>query len=179
MRGSSPRMRVEVSPRIGSAGDGMADAQGRGIDQHNGHAGALGAAVRPGMVGAALTMTSLGLAPTRRGHAEHTAALLNSSGLWVSSRTRGGRGWHAAAASGRFSIGPPMQLVERDSSRGASCSTTATPRRCAMTSSFVTKLAVTLELALTTAATVSFAQSRPQSCIPHYDASGAQEAPYC
>ena len=116
MRGSSPRMRVEVSPRVGSAGDGMADAQGRGIDQHNGHAGALGAAVRPGMVGAALTMTSLGLAPTRRGHAEHTAALLNSSGLWVSSRTRGGRGWHAAAASGRFSIGPPMQLVERDSS---------------------------------------------------------------
>ena len=53
------------------------------------------------------------------------------------------------------------------------------PRRCAMTSSFVTKLAVTLALALTTAATVSFAQSRPQSCIPHYDASGAQEAPYC
>ena len=48
-----------------------------------------------------------------------------------------------------------------------------------MTSSFVTKLAVTLALALTTAATVSFAQSRPQSCIPHYDASGAQEAPYC
>jgi hypothetical protein len=48
-----------------------------------------------------------------------------------------------------------------------------------MTSSFVTKLAVTLALALTTAATVSFAQSRTQSCIPHYDASGAQEAPYC
>jgi len=48
-----------------------------------------------------------------------------------------------------------------------------------MTSSFVTKLAVTLALALTTAATVSFAQSRPQSCITHYDASGAQEAPYC
>jgi hypothetical protein len=56
---------------------------------------------------------------------------------------------------------------------------TATPRGCAMTSSFVVKLAVTLALALTTAATISFAQSRPQSCIPHYDASGAQEAPYC
>jgi hypothetical protein len=27
-------------------------------------------------------------------------------------------GWHAAAASGRFSIGPLMQLAERDSSRG-------------------------------------------------------------
>ena len=39
------------------------------------------------------------------------------------------RGWHAGGASGRFSIGPLMQLAERDSSRGASCSTTATPRR--------------------------------------------------
>ena len=143
----------EVSPRVGSAVTGWPTQRG--------------------------SQTTLGLAPTRRGHAEHTAALLNSSGLWVSSRTRGGRGWHAAAASGRFSIGPLMQLAERNSSRGASCSTTATPRRCAMTSSFVTKLAVTLALALTTAATVSFAQSRPQSCIPHYDASGAQEAPYC
>ncbi|HVD73001.1 MAG TPA: hypothetical protein VNC81_05395 [Xanthobacteraceae bacterium] len=46
-----------------------------------------------------------------------------------------------------------------------------------MTSCFV-KLVVTLALALA-AATVSFAQSRPQSCIPHYDTSGAQAAPYC
>ena len=37
------------------------------------------------------------------------------------------RGWHAGAASGRFWIGPLMQLAERDSSLGASCSTTATP----------------------------------------------------
>jgi hypothetical protein len=89
-------------------------------------------------------------------------------------------GWHAAAASGRFSIGPLMQLAERDLSRGGHpARRPPLPRRCAMTSSFVTKLAVTLALALTTAATVSFAQSRPQSCIPHYDASGAQEAPYC
>jgi hypothetical protein len=47
-----------------------------------------------------------------------------------------------------------------------------------MTSCFV-KLVVTLALALAAATTVSFAQSRPQSCIPHYDTSGAQEAPYC
>ena len=45
-----------------------------------------------------------------------------------------------------------------------------------MTSRFV-KLVVTLALAGAT--TVSFAQSRPQSCIPHYDTSGAQAAPYC
>jgi hypothetical protein len=37
------------------------------------------------------------------------------------------RGWHAAAASGRFSIGPLVQVAERGSSRGASCSTTAPP----------------------------------------------------
>jgi hypothetical protein len=47
-----------------------------------------------------------------------------------------------------------------------------------MTSCFV-KLVLTLALALAAAATVSFAQSRPQSCIPHYDTSGAQAAPYC
>jgi len=41
------------------------------------------------------------------------------------------------------------------------------------------KLVVTLALALAAATTVSFAQSRPQSCIPHYDTSGAQAAPYC
>lgn len=47
-----------------------------------------------------------------------------------------------------------------------------------MTSCF-TKLVVTLALALAATTTVSFAQSRPQSCIPHYDSSGAQQAPYC
>ena len=54
----------------------------------------------------------------------------------------------------------------------------------------VTKLAVALAVAggvaLSAAAvslggaTASFAQSRPQSqCIPQYDSSGAQTAPYC
>jgi len=45
----------------------------------------------------------------------------------------------------------------------------------------VTKLVVALAtvVALAAATTVSFAQSRPQSCIPHYDTSGAQSAPYC
>jgi hypothetical protein len=50
--------------------------------------------------------------------------------------------------------------------------------RFAMTSWFTT-LVVTLALALAATTTVSFAQSRPQSCIPHYDSSGAQVAPYC
>jgi hypothetical protein len=30
-----------------------------------------------------------------------------------------------------------------------------------------------------TVTTVSFAQSRGNACIPHYDSSGAQTAPYC
>lgn len=30
-----------------------------------------------------------------------------------------------------------------------------------------------------TAATVSFAQRHDPNCIPHYDSSGAQTAPYC
>jgi hypothetical protein len=42
----------------------------------------------------------------------------------------------------------------------------------------VTRLTVALLLALA-ATTVSLAQSRPQSCIPHYDTSGAQTTPYC
>jgi hypothetical protein len=40
------------------------------------------------------------------------------------------------------------------------------------------RLVATLVLALATT-TASFAQSRPPSCIPQYDASGAQVAPYC
>ena len=47
-----------------------------------------------------------------------------------------------------------------------------------MTSSLV-KLVVTLALALAATITLSLAQSGPQSCIPHYDTSGAQAAPYC
>jgi hypothetical protein len=42
----------------------------------------------------------------------------------------------------------------------------------------VAKLATALVLALT-ATTVALAQSRPSPCIPQYDASGAQTAPYC
>jgi hypothetical protein len=59
-------------------------------------------------------------------HAEHTASgqFIGSVGFLTNARWRG---WHAGAASGRFSIGPLMQLAERDSSRGASCSTTAPP----------------------------------------------------
>jgi hypothetical protein len=49
---------------------------------------------------------------------------------------------------------------------------------CTMRSRFA-KFVVALALALAGATTVSFAQSRPQSCLPHYDSSGAQEAPYC
>ena len=41
----------------------------------------------------------------------------------------------------------------------------------------VVRLVATLVLAL--AATTAFAQSRPPSCIPQYDVSGAQTAPYC
>jgi hypothetical protein len=33
-----------------------------------------------------------GTRATRRDHVEHPAALVNSTGLWVSSRTRGGTG---------------------------------------------------------------------------------------
>jgi hypothetical protein len=42
---------------------------------------------------------------------------------------------------------------------------------------FVVKLAAALALALA-ATTVAFAQS-PPPCIPQYDSSGAQTAPYC
>jgi hypothetical protein len=42
----------------------------------------------------------------------------------------------------------------------------------------VMKLAAALALALA-ATTVALAQSRPSPCIPQYDASGAQTAPYC
>ena len=36
-----------------------------------------------------------------------------------------------------------------------------------------------LALALATTATVAFAQRPPRDCIPQYDTSGAQTAPYC
>ena len=51
-------------------------------------------------------------APTRPGLAEHTAAgqFIGSVGFLTNARWRG---WHAGAASGRFSIGPLMQLAER------------------------------------------------------------------
>jgi hypothetical protein len=50
-------------------------------------------------------------------------------------------------------------------------------RRAAM-KTLVVRLVATLALALATT-TAAFAQSRPPSCIPQYDASGAQVAPYC
>ncbi len=43
----------------------------------------------------------------------------------------------------------------------------------------VAKLAVALALALTAATTAAFAQSPPPACLPQYDTSGAQTAPYC
>ena len=43
---------------------------------------------------------------------------------------------------------------------------------------FVVKAAAALALALA-ATTLALAQSRPPPCIPQYDASGAQTAPYC
>jgi hypothetical protein len=43
---------------------------------------------------------------------------------------------------------------------------------------FVAALGVAGALALT-ATTASFAQNRGSNCIPQYDSSGAQKAPYC
>jgi hypothetical protein len=40
-------------------------------------------------------------------------------------------------------------------------------------------VAIAFALALPAAATIASAQSRPPSCIPQYDTSGAQTAPYC
>jgi hypothetical protein len=76
-----------------------------------------------------------------------------------------------------YSTSPLMQPADQDRSPG-SCSAGVRHSEITMTSCFV-KLVVTLALALAAATTVSFAQSRPQSCIPHYDTSGAQAAPYC
>src|SRR5262249_12251345 len=45
---------VSTSPGSGRAADGMTDAQGRGVDQHEGDAGAFVAAVGPGVIGPAL-----------------------------------------------------------------------------------------------------------------------------
>jgi hypothetical protein len=42
----------------------------------------------------------------------------------------------------------------------------------------VATLGIAAALAMT-ATSFSFAQSRGNSCIPHYDSSGAQTAPYC
>jgi hypothetical protein len=50
-------------------------------------------------------------------------------------------------------------------------------RRAAM-KTLVVRLVATLVLALA-ATTAALAQSRPPSCIPQYDVSGAQIAPYC
>jgi hypothetical protein len=49
-------------------------------------------------------------------------------------------------------------------------------RRAAM-KTLVVRLVTAFALAL--AATAALAQGRPPSCIPQYDASGAQIAPYC
>jgi len=46
----------------------------------------------------------------------------------------------------------------------------------------LTKLVAALGIAgalALTVTSVSFAQSRGNACIPHYDSSGAQTAPYC
>jgi hypothetical protein len=43
---------------------------------------------------------------------------------------------------------------------------------------YVSALGIVAALALT-AATSSFAQTHDPNCIPHYDSSGAQTAPYC
>jgi hypothetical protein len=44
----------------------------------------------------------------------------------------------------------------------------------------VTKLLAALGLlAALIVPSASFGQSRPPTCIPHYDSSGAQTAPYC
>jgi len=42
----------------------------------------------------------------------------------------------------------------------------------------VAALGIAAALAMT-ATSFSFAQSRGSACIPHYDSSGAQTAPYC
>src|SRR5262245_19987336 len=73
----------------------------------------------------------------------------------------------------RRSTRPPMHRPPSAMLRSGNLVT----RRAAM-KTHVVRLVATLALALA-ATTVALAQSRPPACIPQYDASGAQVAPYC
>jgi hypothetical protein len=85
----------------------------------------------------------------------------------------GRRGWHPPPASGQvLDQAADASADERDLARRDLAT-----RRAAM-KTLVVRLVATLALALATT-TAAFAQSRPPSCIPQYDASGAQVAPYC
>jgi hypothetical protein len=85
----------------------------------------------------------------------------------------GRRGWHPPRASGQT----VDQAADASTAERNFATRDLVTRRAAM-KTFVVTLVATLALALATT-TAAFAQSRPPSCIPQYDASGAQIAPYC
>src|SRR5262245_37274998 len=85
----------------------------------------------------------------------------------------GRHGGHPPACK-RPGVRPGRQCIDR---RARYCEAEPVTRRAAM-KILAVRLVATLVLALATT-TASFAQSRPPACIPQYDASGAQIAPYC
>jgi hypothetical protein len=93
--------------------------------------------------------------------------------LWVASPTPDAAAGILPRASGQaFDRTADASTAERDVAKRD-----LVTRRVAM-KTVVVRLVATLALALA-ATTAAFAQSRPPSCIPQYDASGAQIAPYC
>jgi hypothetical protein len=74
-------------------------------------------------------------------------------------------------AARRFEQAADASTAERDVAKRVLVTRRATMKTLAVR--FVAMLALAL------ATTASFAQSRPPACIPQYDASGAQIAPYC
>jgi hypothetical protein len=106
--------------------------------------------------------------PCRRGGC--AAKFLN---LWAASPTPDAAAGILPRASGQaFDQAADASTAERDVAKRD-----LVTRRAAM-KTLVVRLVATLALALA-ATTAAFAQSRPPSCIPQYDASGAQVAPYC
>jgi hypothetical protein len=85
----------------------------------------------------------------------------------------GRRGWHPPHASGQVLD----QAADASTAERNLAKRDLVTRRAAM-KTLVVRLVAMLALALA-ATTAAFAQSRPPSCIPQYDASGAQIAPYC
>src|SRR5262249_22204950 len=112
---------------------------------------------------------------------EHTSAanpaaaagarqILQSVGCFTDA---GRRGWHPQRASGQvIDQAAAASTDERDLAKRDFAIWRAAMK------TLVVRLVATLVLALE-ATTAAFAQSRPPSCIPQYDVSGAQIAPYC